>query len=143
MEAVCQSVADVLLLPELCSDGPLPRLRVPQGAYPRWGHTYYAGPPLDGQTKRWIVVSHNQFNASTRVATCVRTTSNDYHHSDVTPHIQSGLALAVCIDVTTKAQAKFDLAPRNPIAQLQLGEMKKVAYGLVNHLLLFREAGLA
>jgi mRNA-degrading endonuclease toxin of MazEF toxin-antitoxin module len=142
MHEVGASIADTLLLPELCANPPRVSSAEPAGDYPRWGAIYYAEPPLGGQTKRWLVVSHNYFNATTGQAMCVRTTSDTSTQCDEMPFIQAGFAVAACVDLMTKAAGRFDLESRAQLDQLQPGEMTHVARAITNFLSLHRQAGL-
>jgi hypothetical protein len=136
-----QKLADLLLLPELCGTPPV-RPGGPGGDHPRWGRTYYAQPPLGGEVKRWLVVSHDWFNAGSARALCVRTTSNTELHGPELPFIQRGLALAVCPDVMTKRHERFELGSASALPRASFDEMRKVAIGLANFLRLPRQAGL-
>jgi mRNA-degrading endonuclease toxin of MazEF toxin-antitoxin module len=144
LNAVERSLADVLVLPSICRPDPhrpgSPRDIADE--YPRWGRIYYAEPPLDGQTKRWLVVSHDYWNAGSGTALCVRTTSNDHHQSDVVPAIQRGLAYAVCPELQVKARARFDLISAAKLPQASLAEMRAVGIGLANVFRLLEPAGL-
>jgi hypothetical protein len=135
-------LADLLLLPELCSTPPVRPGSPRDGEYPRWGRTYYAQPPLGGQVKRWLVVSHDWFNAASRRAVCVRTTTRTGLHGPELPYIQRGLALAVCPDVMTKRHERFELDSAARLPQISFDEMPKVAIGLANFFGLLRQAGL-
>lgn len=132
-----QALSDLLLLPELCAIPPHPVKMLPAGEYPRWGQTYYAEPALNGQVKRWLVVSHDQYNRTSGRALCVRTTSNTALVGPEIVFIQRGLAMAVCTDVTSKPHADFDLDGQ-PIPQIQSEERVIVARGLMNYLMLHR-----
>jgi mRNA-degrading endonuclease toxin of MazEF toxin-antitoxin module len=134
MQQVGAALADLLLLPELCSPMPYSRPDGPEGAYPRWATTYYAEPPLGGQNKRWFVVSHDHFNAATGDAVCVRTTSNTDYSGPETPLIEGGTAMAVCPDVQTKAHRRFFLDSAGGLPQVRTDERRKVAFGLANYL---------
>lgn len=137
-----RKLADLLLLPELCATPPVRPDSPERDDYPRWGRTYYAEPPLGGQVKRWLVVSHDWFNAAIGRALCVRTTSNTDLHGPELPYIQRGLALAVCPDAMTKRHERFDLDSASSLEQVSFDEMCKVAIGLANFLRLLRQAGL-
>jgi hypothetical protein len=142
LDEVETKLADLLLLPELCGTPPVRPGSPRQGDYPRWGRTYYAQPPLGGEVKRWLVVSHDWFNAASGRALCVRTTSNTDLHGPELPYIQRGLALAVCPDVMTKRHERFELDSASALPQASFDEMRKVAIGLANFLRLLRQAGL-
>lgn len=142
LEPVWENLADALLLPELLSESPHWPPDGPAGDYPRWGKIYYAEPPLGGQTKRWLVVSHDVHNHATARALCVRTTSNTSLQSFETPPIQRGLALAVCPDVIMKPHERFDLESPESLEQLEREEMVVVARALTNFLLLHPQTGV-
>jgi hypothetical protein len=137
-------LAEILLLTELARRVPVPpkRGQPPSSAHPLWGATYHAGPPIGGQNKRWVVVSHDHFNRATGRALCVRTTSNLSFRGPTSPQIERGGALAICDDVASRAQSRFDLASSSRITQSTVPELTAVARGLVNALQLGRAAGL-
>lgn len=140
-DRVDEALAGLLLIPQMCSPDPV-RPATPDGEYPKWGRIYYAEPPLGGQTKRWLVVSHNVFNAYSGLAVCVRTTSNTSLQGPTLPSIQRGFALAVAPDVMAKKLARFDLLSNATLSQVEFAEMRKVAISLANHLDLTKQAGL-
>lgn len=140
---VSDAVADLLMIPELCADSP--RMPDPPPSskpdYPRWGKTYYAQPALGGETKRWLVVSHDDFNSTQERAICVRTTSRTDYPADEIPLIQSGFAAAVCTDITNKELEMFSLGSEVKLDQAKLSEMTPVARAIVNYLSLHSQAG--
>lgn len=142
MDEVSERLADLLLLPELLSDPP----RLPDagdgGDYPRWGQIYYAEPPLGGQTKRWLVVSHDIHNRATGRVVSVRTTSNTALESFEAPCIQRGFALAVCPDVQVKGDERFDIPSAADLEQARGDEMVVVARALTNFLTLHAQTGV-
>lgn len=138
---VDEALAGLLLIPQMCSPDPT-RPGTPDGNYPQWGRIYYAEPPLDGQTKRWLIVSHNVFNAYSGFAVCVRTTSKLSLQGPMTPAIQRGFALAVATDVMVKRLDRFDLRSSGDLPQAEFSEMRNVAIGLANHLDLMSQTGL-
>jgi mRNA-degrading endonuclease toxin of MazEF toxin-antitoxin module len=144
LSAVERSLADLLMLPSICRPDPHRpgSPRDVENEHPRWGRIYYAEPALGGQTKRWLVVSHDYWNAGSATALCVRTTSNDSYHSDVVPAIQRGFAYAVCPELQVKARARFDLASTAELPQASLDEMRAVGIGLANVFRLLEPAGL-
>lgn len=134
MTLVGHGLADLLLIPELCTQGLYTPAAGPAGVYPRWGTTYYAEPPLGGENKRWLVVSHDHFNAATGDAICLRTTSNTSYDGPEAPLIEGGTAMAVCPDVQTKSHRRFDIASGSDLRQPSADERRKVAFGLANYL---------
>lgn len=138
MHKVSSELADLLLIPELCSKAPYTPREGPPGEYPRWATTYYAEPPLGGENKRWLVVSHDHFNAASGDAVCIRTTSNTSYVGPDTPLTEGGTAAAVCPDVQTKVHRRFDLESADGLPQITADERRKVAIGLANYLGLTR-----
>ena len=136
-----EALAGLLLIPQMCSPDPI-RPATPNGDYPQWGRIYYAEPPLDGETKRWLIVSSNVFNAHSGLAVCVRTTSNLSMQGPMSPTIQRGFALAVASDVMVKRLERFDLRSSGQLPQAEFSEMRNVAIGLANHLDLISQTGL-
>lgn len=137
MLTVGSAVADLLLIGELTTGGYVAP-GGPPGEYPRWGSVYCAEPPLGGQTKRWLVVSHDHFNRATGDVLCVRTTSNTSYAGPETPLIEAGFAVAVCPDVQVKAHRRFDLRSRAALPQPDAEDRRRVAIGLANYLHLLR-----
>ena len=138
---VDEALAGFLFIPQMCSPDPIRPAR-PNGDYPQWGRIYYAEPPLDGQTKRWLIVSNNVFNAHSGFAVCVRTTSNLSMQGPIAPAIQRGFALAVASDVMVKRLGRFQLRSSADLPQAEFSEMRNVAIGLANHLDLMSQTGL-
>ncbi|MEJ7797972.1 MAG: hypothetical protein WKF42_05690 [Solirubrobacteraceae bacterium] len=142
-DAVDAALAELLLVKQLCAPEPRrPGTPDVDHAYPRWGRIYYAEAALGGQIKRWLVVSHNYFNASTGYAVCVRTTSQVHLQGPSLPFIQRGFALAVAPDVQTKPHARFDLLSADHLEQVTFEELRPVVIGLANHLQLISFTGL-
>lgn len=141
MRAVTSELADLLLIPELTSATRYTPPEGPPGVYPRWATTYYAEPALGGENKRWLVVSHNHFNAGSGDALCVRTTSNTTYTGPEVPLIERGTAAAVCADIQTKAHRRFILDSDAELPQVTRAERRKVAIGLANYLGLQELAG--
>lgn len=141
LDLVSQEVADNLLIPELCASPPRFSETNSTDGVLRWGRTYYAAPPLGGETKRWLVVSHNYFNRATKGAICVRTTSNTELSGPDIASIQRGFARAVCADLITTPPDRFDLESGANIEQVKPAEMVAVARALTNFLGLLAQAG--
>lgn len=123
-----------LQLPELLA--PTPRVARPVGdatRYAVWGEIYRAGPRVEGERKRRIVVSPNPWNAVSGMATFVRTTSAFKADAIEFPRIQRGAARACCGDATTFSLGEVLTNPRDRPAPhtTTMGEMVQVARGLV------------
>ncbi len=142
LEPVWEAIADLLLLPELSSETPRWPPAGPAGDYPKWGRIYHAEPPLGGQTKRWLVVSHDLHNQATGRVVCVRTTSNTSLETFESPCIQRGFALAVAPDVQVKGADAFDLESGDSLEQADRDEMVVVARALTNFLALLPQTGM-
>lgn len=143
LTTVEDGLAGLLLLPRLCPATPIPPTRgeVP-AAFPTWGREFHVGPPLGGQDKRWIVVSHDAFNRATNSGICVRTTSNtSMTFPGIAPLIENGGAVAVCSDPHVRPVRSF--TPAGTRSQPSIADMSRIARCLTNHLGLFRVAGLA
>jgi mRNA-degrading endonuclease toxin of MazEF toxin-antitoxin module len=128
LELVGDALADLLVLPELCETPPALPAPVPG----RWGEIYYAGPPIGGQVKRFVVVSRDRWNARSGSAIVVRTTSQPKSWGTAFPAIESGAARACCGDAAAVPRARFDLTRRPRPAALDLEDMARVARGLAD-----------
>lgn len=93
-----------------------PALRFPpvlgEPDYPLWGEIYYAEPPINGELKRYIVVSPNLWNDRSGFATLVRTTSKVQYDSQMFPPIQGTAAHAVCGEATAVPQGMITFGRR-------------------------------
>lgn len=137
LEQVEDSLVGLLALQTVCVDPPRrPGQPVHPSTYPTWSKTYYADPPVEGQRKRWLVVSHDYWNAAAGSVLTVRTTSNTWHQADTFPAIQRGLALACCPDLQVKDHQMFDLASVNALPQATVDDMRRAGFGLANHFVL-------
>jgi len=137
-------LAEMLLLPELVPPaGVVPARQHLPGRFPLWGRTYYSGPAIGGQVKRWVVVSHDVHNEATGRSICVRTTSNlSLQAPGISPLVESGGAVAVCPDVVSKGHERYDLASAAGLPQSTSLELRKIARCLANALALHRAAGI-
>ncbi len=129
-------LVDVLALQDL-STRPSRDPSSPPGPvdYPRWGEIYWAGERMEGERKRYVVVSNNYWNKDTKTAVMVRTTSQERRGGAFFPAIQQGRARACCGNVTTFARAAVDLSGNRPFSgRLNLQDMIAVAEGLVDAL---------
>jgi len=133
LHAVGYGLSELLLVDDL---GVRP-LSVPHrlpgvSVYPRWGEVYYAGPRVgvEGQVKRYVVVSDDRWNATQVSAIAVRTTTQNKRWGDAFPLIEGGGARACCGDATVLPHNLFDLRNRPRPAYLSLDDMASVARGL-------------
>lgn len=115
---------------------PAPRIPGPAGdatTYPVWGELYLAGPLINGERKRRVVVSPNAWNAASGLATLVRTTTSFKYDDEAFPKIQGGAARACCGDATTMSHEQIRLAERErPHPRVAtMAEMTRIAKGFV------------
>lgn len=145
LEPLENRLAEILLLPELVPPtGVAPSRQDAPSTFPLWGRTYYSGPEIGGEVKRWIVVSHDVHNEGTGRSICVRTTSNlSRQAAGMSPLVESGNAVAVCADVVSKGHERCDLESASRLPQSTGLEVRKIARCLVNALALQRAAGIS
>lgn len=134
LAAVEDKLRDFLQLPQLLQQSP--HVLRPLGdasAYAVWGQIYLAGPRLDGERKRRIVVSPNAWNAVSEMATLVRTTTSFERFGPDFPKIQGGSVRACCGDLTTMPLQSVLLNPRErPVpSTATMTDMQSIARGLV------------
>ena len=130
---VADALSDLLPLSELGGTPPgAPRSVPGVTEYPRWAEIYYAGPPVAGQVKRYVVVSRDHWNAANASAVAVRTTSQPKTWGVAFPPIQRGAARACCGDATAIPRGRFDLTSRPSPPSLELEDMVRVAQGLAD-----------
>ncbi|MHB1162566.1 MAG: hypothetical protein ACYC66_08785 [Chloroflexota bacterium] len=123
----------ILALEELCRAEP-GRPRLPAGAidYPLWGEIYWAGEPIDGEYKRWVVVSRDDWNRATGTSILVRTTSQKKRSGPEFPSIQKGQARACCGDATTILARRIRHQGKRPDPErLNTQDMAAIARGIV------------
>ena len=128
-----QGLADLFHLDSLLDNPPVaPPAVAGTGHFPRWSEIYYAGPPVgpNRQTKRYVVVSDERWNALGRGAIAVRTTSQQKTWGDAFPIIESGAARACCGDATVFPPTMFNLRDRPRPSSLSLDDMVVIARGL-------------
>lgn len=126
-------LCDILALDDICRPEPK-RPPQPRGAvdYPLWGEIYYAGEPIDGQYKRWVVVSTDDWNKRTGTSILVRTTSQRRRGGPEFPSIQRGDARACCGDATTMLVKRVRLQGKRPDPRwLNTQDMAAIAEGIV------------
>lgn len=104
--------------------------------YPLWGEIYDAEPPINGERKRYVVVSPNPWNAASGSATLVRTTSPVKRGSAAFPLIQGTAARACCGEATTVPNTAIRMARRDRSTPMTTtrADMVSIARGfLVTH----------
>lgn len=124
-----ERLCSFLQLPEILSGQRT--LRGPGGTYPLWSHIYY-GPAIQGEAKRFVIVSPDPWNAVSGMATGVRTTSQVRYNDLEFPRIEGGAARACCGDTTTISAGRYDLRRRPHPSVLSADDMIAVARGLVS-----------
>lgn len=130
MQAVERQMSELLQLRSLC--GPTPRAVPVVGhpaRYPRWSEIYF-GPRLGDppETKRYVVVSDNVWNATMPRVLCVRTTSSRQRGGAGFPAIQRGAAKACCGNITSLRVGALDLRNRPSPPSLGLHDMVTIAH---------------
>jgi hypothetical protein len=136
MDQVDDWLVELLALADLCRPHPTAP-HSPGGpiTYPRWGDEYWVG-GLDqetgGQTKRYVVVSHDFHNAVPARPVIVRTTSQPKRNALEFPAIEDGSCHACCGDVRSHPSEDFDLRRRPTPDALSIDDMRRVAYGLAS-----------
>ena len=102
MHAIEVTLRTVMAMTDLLQVPPKPP-DLPAGpvTYPLWGDIYY-GPAIQGQPKRYVVVSVNMHNATVRRVLAVRLTSKPKHSGTgiAFPLISKGQCHACCGDVS-------------------------------------------
>jgi len=106
--------------------------------YPRLGEIYYRkGHRIEGEAKRYVVVSHDLWNQKNITVLVARTTTQPKRPTDEFPIVQDGSAQVVCGELTALPASALDLDNR-PQGQKRLGlqDMAAVARGFTQtHLL--------
>ena len=134
MNSIEDALCDLLALPRLCTEFPkAPESCYSRSEYPRWSEIYYAGEPVGNERERYVVVSHNLWNSTSRGAIAVRTTSQQRRHGAEYPAIQGGAARACCAQATHIPAKAFSLSVyrRPPARSLSLHDMSSIARGIV------------
>lgn len=134
-----RALADLIDAPRLTTE-PLRATRPPAGRidYPKWGEIYYRNAErIQGEAKRYLVVSHDLWNQQKKTILVCRTTTQPTHPTDEFPIVQDGDAQVVAGELGAVPAAALDL-DRRPHGQARLGlqEMAEVARGITRtHLL--------
>jgi mRNA-degrading endonuclease toxin of MazEF toxin-antitoxin module len=133
LEHVAGGLRSVLGHPVLLSSPPAaPPIPAGPVTYPAWGQIHY-GPPHRGESKRYVVVSHDLHNRTTGRPIVVRTTSQAKRDHRSFPTIEGGTARACCGDAAALAERHLRCRPGDarPIpASLSLTDMVAVARGM-------------
>jgi len=113
LAAIEDRLCEFLELPNLLGDPP--SVQRPAGetsAYPLWGEIY-RGPVLGNERKRFVVVSPNEWNRISGMASGVRTTTQLKIDDIWFPRIVDGSTRAACGDGTTFTTGEWRLARRD------------------------------
>jgi hypothetical protein len=119
---------------------PLRGIKPPAGRidYPRWGEVYYRkSERIQGEAKRYLVVSIDDWNRQGNTILICRTTTQPKQPTDEFPIVQDGKSQVVCGELAALAPHGLDLDQR-PQGQVRLGlqEMAAVVGGIAHtHLL--------
>jgi mRNA-degrading endonuclease toxin of MazEF toxin-antitoxin module len=131
LHAVEDALVELLGIRQLCGSPPRSLPAVAGAGYPVWSHIYY-GPRRARQTKRWVVVSNNEWNKLTRGAVVLRTTSNVRRYGPGFPSIQGGRAVACAGDIVSVRTTSLDLRQRPAPPSLSLAEMTAIGYAVLD-----------
>ncbi len=132
LSRVERGLADLLGLPSLLRPSPQ-RMALPAGLlqFPRWGQIYYlAGEVYDGQQKRRLVVSNNQWNSASGFSLAVRTTTSERRFGPEYPVIEDGRAKACCPTLTSFPNRSFGSQPVP--SSVSISDMVAIARGIVH-----------
>lgn len=106
--------------------------------YPRWAQISYAGPPVgdEGETKRQVIVSRDDYNKALQGAVCLRTTTSPKRGGLGFPGLADGTKV-VCVLPTFMPNALIRFGPRDgrPVPdQCFRADMIAIAAGLCDSL---------
>lgn len=134
LAAVEDRLRDFLGLPSLLGTPDPHARRPPAGAidHPLWGDVYRAREPIQGENKRYIVLSPNPWNARAGRVVAVRTTTRFKFPEKSFPQVQSGKARACCGETSSRANQEFLLRPqdRPTPSTTSLPDMTRIARGV-------------
>lgn len=135
-------VSEILGLDDLLSDPPRAPVAQPgEIDYPRWSNVYRAGDRVGtpAERKRYLVVSHDQYNRALGGAICVRTTSSARRGGPTIPTLRDGVTKVVCALPTFWSSRRVGIREARPApAQFFMPDMRTVAAGLREALALSR-----
>jgi mRNA-degrading endonuclease toxin of MazEF toxin-antitoxin module len=112
-----ERAASALLDAERILADPPRASRLPAGPidYPRCGEIrYLVGERIDGEAKRYLVVSNDRWNQRRRTVLVVRTTAQTKRPFEEFPLIHDGAAQVVCGELTAIPAAAVELRRRPP-----------------------------
>lgn len=135
LDAIEDALVDIMALADVCVSDPMPPLS-PAGAitYPRWGDIYWI-PALaaeTGQTKRYVVVSHDHYNSAGNRPFVVRTTSQEKRNTQDFPVIEGGACHACCGEVLSQPTKNIQMRPRPAPESLSIGDMAAIGWGIAS-----------
>lgn len=134
-----EAITEILALDDLLGQPPrAPAVQPGVIDYPRWSNIYYAGgrvgrPP---ERKRYLVVSHDQYNRAMGGAVCVRTTTSERRGGPTLPVLRDGVTKAVCVMPTFFSSHSVGLRERPQPSQVYTPDMRTVAAALREALVL-------
>jgi mRNA-degrading endonuclease toxin of MazEF toxin-antitoxin module len=134
-----RALGELIDAPRLMAE-PLRGTRPPAGQidYPQWGEIYYRNTErIQGEAKRYLVVSNDLWNRQKATVLVARTTTQPKHPTDEFPLVQNGEAQVVCGELAAVRAYALDLE-RRPQGQPRVGrkEMAAVVRGITRtHLL--------
>lgn len=137
LEAVEERVCEFFQLPDLITGAPLKRPVGSASRYPLWSNIYRGpkqGDAAEDDRTRYIVVSPDSWNATSDVATVVRTTSQFKRDDIEFPLIQRRAARACCGDTTTYPRTALRLDPRDrpDPSVVSAADMRAIAHGIAS-----------
>lgn len=134
MKPVGEAISEILGLDDLRADPPrAPAAQPGPIDYPRWSSIYYAGPRVGAlsERKRYLVISHDQYNRAVGGAICIRTTTSERRGGPTIPTLSDKVTKAVCVLPTFWSTHSVGIRETRPQpAQLFLPDMSTVAAGM-------------
>lgn len=100
--------------------------------YPLWGEIYRAEPVIDGERKRYVVVSPNSWNVVAPYVTVARLTSQVKVDHLAFPEVLGGESRAACGDLTSRSRGTILLPARDrpPQKQVRWTDMSAIGRGI-------------
>lgn len=135
LAGVEDALLSFLQIAEVVRPTPAPPRRPPPGrvTYPLWGEIYYLDPPIEGERKRFVVVSPSAWNAVSGLAGVVRMTTAAKYDRTFFPTVLGGRAQACPGELATvrsnRLRIRGDQRPSPSV--LPLADMAAVLQGIV------------